>query len=254
MSLRLERKPSLIDLFRLRQRTTLFAAAACVGLLVAGVAVTRAGLPTWGGTLIFLGVIAVPASLKWRDDLVAWGVAACVLSVLLALQGFHTVEHIVQLVQFYILNRPGIESQGLISSLNVEWVHFIWNWLAWGCIAYLVRNGMKGVWGYPLLAWVTLHSLEHTYMLLHYLHVAAELGALGLPQFGAAQVLPGVLGRDGWLANNVLICRGIPGLTSLPRVAIHFYWNVGEMTLLLLAARESLPRLIKLAGSHKIAV
>lgn len=138
----------LPDLFRLRGRTALMAATACIGLLLAGVAVTRAGLPTWGETLIFLGVIAVPASLKWRDDLVAWGTAACVLSVLLALQGFHTVEHIVQLVQFYVLNRPGIQSQGLISSLNVEWVHFIWSWLAWGCVVHLVRNGMKGVWGY----------------------------------------------------------------------------------------------------------
>ena len=94
------------------------------------------------------------------------------------------------------------------------------------------------------MVWISLHTLEHTYMLLHYLHVAAEVSALGLPQFSAEQVLPGVLGRDGWLANNILLCRGIPGLTTLPRVAIHFYWNVGEMTLLLLAARESIPKMI----------
>ena len=83
------RKPSLIDLLRLRGRTTLIALAACVGFIVAGIAVTRAGLPIWGGTILFLGVIAVPVSLKWRDDLVTMGTAACVLSVLLALQGFH---------------------------------------------------------------------------------------------------------------------------------------------------------------------
>jgi hypothetical protein len=251
MSLRLERhlerSPSLVDLLRLRGRTALFAAASAIGLIAAGYAMTRAGLPTWGATIIFLGVIAVPATLKWRDDLSHYGVSACVLSVLLALQGFHTVEHIVQLVQFYLLNRPPVESQGLISSLNVEWVHFIWNWLAWGLVIYLVRNGMRGIWAWPLVAWITLHSLEHTYMLLHYLHVAAEMDALGLPPLGASQVLPGILGRDGWLANNILLCRNLIGLTTLPRVAIHFYWNIGEMLLLVLAACESLPQLVKLA-------
>jgi hypothetical protein len=245
MSLRLERTPSLIDLLRLRGRTTLFAAASAVGLVLAGYAVTRAGFPIWGGTVMFLGVIAVPATLKWRDDLAFYGTAACVLSVLLALQGFHTIEHIVQLLQFYVFDQAPVNSQGLISSLDVEWVHFIWNWLAWGFVVYLVRNGMKGLWGYPLLAWITAHSLEHTFMLLNYLHVAAELGQLGLPIFGSAQVLPGILGRDGWLATNVPLCRNMIGLTTLPRVAIHFWWNFGEMTLLLLAARESLPKLIR---------
>ncbi len=37
------------------------------------------------------------------------------------------------------------------------------------------------------------------------------------------------------------------GLTTLPRVAIHSCWNIGEMLLLVLAARESLPQLVKLA-------
>jgi hypothetical protein len=245
MNARLERKPNLLDLLRLRGRTALITLAAVMGAILAGIFVTRAGLPIWGGTILFLGIIAVPVSLKWHDDLVSLGTAACVLSVLLALQGFHTIEHIVQLMQFYVFDRPGIQSQGLISSLNVEWVHFVWNWLAWGLVAYLFKNGMRGIWSYPLMVWISLHTLEHTYMLLHYLHVAAEVGALGLPQFSAEQVLPGVLGRDGWLANNILLCRGIPGLTTLPRVAIHFYWNVGEMTLLLLAARESFPKMIK---------
>jgi hypothetical protein len=245
MSLPLNRQPGMVDLLHPQKRSLLLLMAACLGLLLAGIAVTRVGMPIWGGTLIFLGTMAIPASLKWRDDLVRWGAAACVLSMLLVLQGFHTIEHIIQLVQFYVLNLPGIQSQALLSSLNVEWVHFVWNWLAWGLVVYLFKNGMRGLWSYPLLLWITLHTLEHTYMLLHYLHVAAEVGALGLPQFSVEQVLPGILGRDGWLANNVLICRGIPGLTTLPRVAIHFYWNVGEMTLLLLAAKESLPKMIK---------
>jgi hypothetical protein len=246
MNTTLTPNPNLLDLFRLRGRTLLIMIASVAGFILAGIFVTRAGLPIWGGTILFLGVIAIPVALKWHDDLVLLGTTACVLSVLLALQGFHTIEHVVQLMQFYVFNNPGIQSQGLISSLNVEWVHFIWNWIVWGLVVYLFTRGMKNIWVYPLLTWMTLHTLEHTYMLLNYLHVAAEVGALGLPQFSAQQVLPGILGRDGWLANNLLFCRSIPGLATLPRVAIHFYWNVGEMTLLFLAARGSFQKMINL--------
>ncbi len=245
--------PTMLNLLRFRARTLPVAIASSIGLLLAGVAITQANLPVWGGTLMFLGAIAVPVALKFRDDLVIWGAAACMLSGLLLLQGFHTLEHIVQLVQFYLLNRPPVDSQGLISSLNVEWVHFIWNWTVWGMVVYLMRNGMKSIWTYPFFAWMTLHSFEHTYMLLNYLHVSAELGQLNLPQFGSAQVLPGILGRDGWLANNLAFCRSIPGLSTLPRVAIHFYWNIGEMTLLLLAAREALPKMVKTAELRSTA-
>jgi hypothetical protein len=236
--------PTMLNLLRFRGRTLPLAIGSSVGLLLAGLAMTQANLPVWGGTMMFLGAIAIPVALKFRDDLALWGMAACVLGGLLLLQGFHTIEHVVQLIQFYVLNRPPVQSQGLISSLNVEWVHFIWNWTVWGMVVFLMRNGMKSIFTIPFFVWMTMHSLEHTYMLLNYLHVSAELGQLNLPQFGSAQVLPGVLGRDGWLANNLAFCRNIPGLSTLPRVAVHFYWNVGEMILLLLAAREALPKMV----------
>lgn len=53
-----------------------------------------------------------------------------------------------------------------------------------------------------------------------------------------------ILGRDGWLATNLPSSRLIPGLASLPRVMIHFNWNLGEMALLLLSGRSSLPALL----------
>lgn len=234
----------LLDLARLRSRTVLFFAAAALGLLVSGYVVTRSGMPVWGGTLLFLGAVAVPAGLKWRDDFVAWGPAVTVLSVLLALQGFHTVEHVVQVAQFYVLGQPGIRSQGLISSLNIEWVHFIWNWVAAAGVYFVFARGMRGFWGWALLLWVTAHSLEHTLMLVRYLGMKQSVFALTMDCFPVGQALPGILGRDGWLATHLPMLRAIPGLASLPRVMIHFNWNVGEMTFLLLAARAGLPRLL----------
>ena len=55
----------------------------------------------------------------------------------------------------------------------------------------------------------------------------------------AAQGLPGILGRDGWLATSELtqgtfICR-LSGVTTAVRLDVHFWWNIGETMLLLLA-------------------
>jgi hypothetical protein len=233
--------PQLLS-FGARRNLALLCGA--IGLILAGNAVLGAGMPVWGGTLIFLGSIAVPVGLKWWDDFARLGPAACVLSVLLLLQGFHFVEHLTQMVQYYLLDLPPAQSQGLISAFNVEWVHFVWNSIVLICTAYLVRRGMRGVWGWALLAWTTAHTLEHLYLFVRYLEISRELSALGLPATGPAQVLPGILGRDGWLAESG-ICGRIPGLTTLPRVAIHFGWNLGETALLFIAAQYNLGRLLE---------
>ena len=73
----LERKPTLFDLMRLRGRTGIIALAAGIGFLAGGFFVNNAGFPIWGGTLMFLGAIAVPVALKFHDDLKIWGTAAC---------------------------------------------------------------------------------------------------------------------------------------------------------------------------------
>ena len=237
-------RPNLVSLLSFRKHRELNLLFLGIALVLAGAAVYWAGLPIWGGTITFLGVIALPVGLKWWDDFTRLGAAACVLSALLMLQAFHFTEHTVQMVQFYLLNRPPIFSQGLISSLNVEWVHFTWNVIVLVLTVYLVRNGMGGFWGWALLIWTTAHTLEHTYMLVRYLQMQAEMNALGLSGFAVSQTLPGILGRDGLLAENNL-CTSVPGLTTLPRVAIHFIWNLGETTLLLAAAHLTLPRLIR---------
>jgi hypothetical protein len=225
-------------------RTLWFVAAAAAALTLWGVGVWRANMPIWGATSIALGVMAVPAALKWRTDFQRYGPTVVLLSMLLVMQGFHTVEHFSQVAQYYVLNRPPFFSQGLLSTLNNEWVHFTWNWIVVGLLLVLMRGGLRNRWAWLLLVWAFAHSLEHTYMLARYLQVVRELANLGIatppPVAGS---LPGILGRDGWLAVSG-ICGQIPGLTTTSRIAIHFWWNFGEMALLLAAAWSAAPALV----------
>ena len=170
--------------------------------------------------------------------------ASLLLVALIALQSFHTVEHVVQVLQFYIFDKVPASSQGLLKALNAEWVHFIWNWLVLFIFLFIIfkrSSFSKGwgerIWATAFIGWALLHSLEHTYLLIRYLELVGELRALGLPIYEIAQNLPGILGRDGWLANSdgfISICGRIAGLTTLPRVAVHFWWNAGELVLLLM--------------------
>jgi hypothetical protein len=68
------------------------------------------------------------------------------------------------------------------------------------------------------------------------------LGVENIP----AQGLPGIVGRDGWLARSewtrsTWIC-GIPGITTAVRLDVHFWWNAIEMALILAGAHVFLRR------------
>ncbi|MGQ9483147.1 hypothetical protein [Chloroflexus sp.] len=100
---------------------------------------------------------------------------------------------------------------------------------------------MRGWWGWLLLSVATLHTLEHTYLMWRFQATLRELGALGITDF-QPQGLPGFFGRDGWLATaditqNSFLCR-LPGITTAPRIDVHFWWNIIEMTFLLPAANS----------------
>jgi hypothetical protein len=95
-----------------------------------------------------------------------------------------------------------------------------------------------------LLVWASAHTVEHTYMFVNYLAEAERLARLGLPT-SAAQGLPGVLGKGCWLATHAAasaplawICAVAPAVRDAPRLDIHFWWNVGEIVLLLLAGNQ----------------
>jgi hypothetical protein len=231
-------------------RYTRFAVVAAVLGLTTGSFLVGAGLtPLWLGSIIGFALAGAPWLLKWRRDLKVWGVTVTLLGVLVVLQGVHSLEHLVQLVQLYLLQWPLQRSQGLITSANVEWVHLTWNVVVLSGVIYLMTRGLRNIWMWGLLAWAGLHTLEHAYLFARYLQVAREMNGFGLPAFGASQSLPGVLGRDGWLSQQSW-CGRIAGITTAPRAVIHFGWNAGEAALLLIAARTNLPRFSNNHASH----
>ncbi len=244
---RLPRFP-ILTLLHPRAQTRTVCVLLVLGSFAAALAVRLAGVPTWIASAGILALLLIPSIQKWRDDRVRYGSTVMVLSVLLAAQGFHSVEHAAQWIQYHVLHWPPFVSNGLISAANAEWVHFVWNWAVVAVTLYLVRSGMRNVWTWLLLLWATAHALEHAYMFIRYLDMVQELQQLGFPQL-SAQGLPGVLGRDGWLARSpatqgTFLCR-LPGFTTVPRIDVHFWWNIGEMILLLLGAhtflRDRLP-------------
>lgn len=228
----------LLTLLHPREQTRFVLLLLPLAIMLWGVVVTAAGMPIWGATAVVLGIMLVPGVLKWRGDRTRYGHTIMVLSIIIALQGFHSIEHIVQWIQYHLLRWQPYKSAGLISTLNAEWVHFFWNWGVVFVVLYLVWSGVRNPVAWLLLAWVFVHASEHSYMMARYLMLKQELGILGVP-YVSAQGLPGILGRDGWLASspvtqNTFLCR-LPFVTTLVRLDIHFLWNTTESVILLTA-------------------
>lgn len=205
----------------------------------AWVGVTVFSLPLWMATLIFLTLMLPVGVLKWRDDRQRYGHTAMLVSIFLVAQGTHTIEHIAQVVQYYLLNLPARQSNGLLSPANSEWVHFIWNWLVLITTILLIKGGVRNFFSFLLLGIAIGHTFEHTYLFIRYQIVLDEFIALCLSNV-TAQGLPGILGRDGWLARSEVtqasFLSSLPGLTTAIRLDVHFWWNVLEMSAFAAAA------------------
>jgi hypothetical protein len=148
-----------------------------------------------------------------------------------------------QFAQYYIQLLPARQANGLLSPANAEWVHFVWNWSVLLVVLVLMRGGMRNPLAYALLLVAGAHAIEHTYTFVRYQQVLAELYELQVRSV-TAQGLPGIVGRDGWLARSPLtqgtfICT-LPGITTAMRLDVHFWWNVSETLLLLGAAARFL--------------
>jgi hypothetical protein len=237
---------SLLTLLHPRGQAGLFILALAAATLAASFSVTRLSLPLWAAIAGALGFLLYPAARKWQADRRQLGTPAMLLSILLASQGLHTVEHIAQWIQFNALGWPLRASSGLLSPLNAEIVHFTWNMTVLLVIAYLLASGVRNRWMWLLLVWAAAHTAEHSYLFVNYLYELRRLANAGLP-LDAAQGLPGFFGKAGWLATNApqsgpiaWICTIAPGLTDAPRLSVHFWWNMGEMALLLLAAHRAM--------------
>jgi hypothetical protein len=218
-------------------------AAFLAALSAAALGVYFGVFPLWAGTLLVLVGMLPIGVVKWRADQRLFGRATMLLGALLTVQGLHTVEHVVQWIQYHVLFWTMRQSVGLVSPANAEVVHFVWNWAVLIAVAALMRNGVRNWWTWVLLVVSAVHAVEHTYTFTRHLLVLGELRALGVTDV-TAQGLPGIFGRDGWLARSAwtqgtFLCS-IPGLTTATRLDLHFYWNTVEVLLLAPAAAEFL--------------
>jgi hypothetical protein len=239
---------SLLSLLHPRGQARLLAGALITGLLAAWLSVTQLSIPLWGAAASVLALLIYPAVQKWRLDRQRLGAPAMVLSILLVTQSLHSVEHVAQWIQFHVLGWPLKASSGLISPLNAEIVHFSWNLAVLLVVVWLIEAGLRNRWMWLLLLWAAAHTAEHTYLFVNYVQEVQRLASVGLP-LSAAQGLPGFFGKGGWLAANTptagpvaLLCMLAPGLTSVPRLDVHFWWNLGEIGLLIPAAHMSMRR------------
>jgi len=228
----------LLRLLNPKQYTRIVLASLAVGLIASYTAVALGWLPLWGATAMVLLILAPAGALKWRDDYRRYGATIMGLSILLTAQGLHTVEHLVQWAQYNLLYWTMRQSNGLLSPANAEWVHFTWNWLVLITVVLLMLGGMRGGWMGVLLTVAIFHTIEHSYTFIRYQMILRELTAMDVLNV-TAQGLPGIVGRDGWLARSewtrgTWICT-IPGLTTAVRLDVHFWWNILEMTPLILA-------------------
>jgi len=148
--------------------------------------------------------------------------------VLVVTQGAHLLEHCFQMIQIHILGIPTSLAHGLISILDTEVSHFIWNiWVLAFTVALLFL--------FPRNHWLKIvvlvsiwHTCEHTYLL----YEALKTGISGLP---------GLLGQGGRL------CGGPP----LSRPDLHFFYNFIEEALLLVAYFVQIRKIE--AGQHVLA-
>ena len=214
---------------------------AFAGLLVsafAGYLAYLQQLPGWAiAAVVIAGVLPAYTRHVWHIY-TTHGWWSALLTSLVAAQSFHGFEHVVQWIQYHILRQPFFVASGIISPANAEWVHFVWNWGVLIIMSILVVGGLRNKYAWMMLAWTFAHTAEHTYLMWRYLETLNELAALNA--WGtSAQGLPGFFGRDGWIATSELtrdtfLCR-LPGITTAVRLDVHFWWNVGETTLLILA-------------------
>lgn len=205
------------------------------------------GWPKWAATAVILLAMLPVGILKWRDDYRRYGTTVMLLCILLIAQGAHTVEHLVQYAQYHLLYWTMRQSNGLLSPANAEWVHFVWNWSVLIAVLLLMRGGLRNGWMWLLFAVALGHTIEHSYTWIRYQLILAELRGMNIVGI-TAQGLPGILGRDGWLARSewtrgTFLCS-IPGLTTAVRLDIHFWWNALEMALLIPAGHFFLRTLV----------
>ncbi|MBA2276457.1 MAG: hypothetical protein H0W06_01725 [Chloroflexia bacterium] len=124
----------------------------------------------------------------------------------------HFLEHVVQMGQIHIQDRPLPQARGVFGALDIEWVHFAWNTWVLVAVLLLLRPFARNPWLRLTALFAAWHELEHAYIIWTFL----ETGRAGGP---------------GLLADGGRLGGGLP----LSRPDLHFLYNVVETVPLLIA-------------------
>ena len=158
--------------------------------------------------------------------------------VLVVTQTGHFLEHVAQMVQIHVLGLTGADARGILGTLDIEWVHFVWNTWVLVAVVVLLLHYRTNCWLWLTALFSTWHAIEHAYIFSVY-------------------ITTGLSGTPGLLAQGGAILGGLP----LSRPDLHFIYNLIETIPLILAflrqvQRTAQPsrRRIRIAGVDHSAV
>ncbi len=151
--------------------------------------------------------------------------------VLVVTQTGHLLEHVAQMFQIHVLALTGADARGIFGTLDIEWVHFLWNTWVLLAVVVLLRHFGANRWPWLTALFSSWHAVEHAYILSVYL-------TTGLSR------TPGLLAEGGALGG------GLP----VTRPDLHFLYNLIETVPLITAslyqAQRSAPGASRLVGKR----
>lgn len=131
----------------------------------------------------------------------------------------HLGEHVAQEYQLHVLQWPASQAHGVFGSLDIEWVHFIWNLWVIAAVLVLMCFFPRNPWLWITAVLAGWHEIEHSFILTVYLR-------------------SGMVGTPGLLAAGGAIGGGLP----LSRPDLHFLYNLIETLPLVVAFGYQLRR------------
>lgn len=168
-----------------------------------------------GWAIWLLGILIIVAWMPYvfsiMRKLYPLSAGLAMLYVMVMFQGAHTIEHLAQMYELHILGWPGPSAKGIISFLDVEWVHLIWNTWVVLMLGWLLFIYRRHPWIWALFIFAIYHEAEHVYMVSVYIKT-------------------GIAGTPGLLARGGVIGGGLP----ISRPDLHAIYAVFEEAMLLM--------------------
>ena len=195
-----------------------------LALIVAAPAIAAIGV--WEGGWSDTTAAAVALAPMWAVIAIqvlsvqrALGVWLAVFTAFTLPQVGHFGEHVGQMVQIHRLDAAPPKAHGAVGTLDIEWVHFLWNGGVLMGVLMLVLRFRRNPWLWVTLGVAAWHMAEHIAIMVDFWST-------------------GKAGDPGLLAKNGAIAGG----TSLLRPDLHFLYNLAMTTPLVIALVHQLKR------------